>query len=202
MAIVDGYNGNSAIDSGSIITQLPDNVTTAYPFITIDPIPDHYIGDIFSITGTTNLPPDIPILVDASYGIYHALGKQQPGQYVGSTVNATIKKEPGDVNTWEAVIDTSGYNRTATQDEWAVTVIPRIFNTPEDARYYNLSAFRFLKGPRPVQSTILPEQTTTIPPISTQQETIAPTPTRSPVAIETILVAIGLLCVGTNRKRK
>lgn len=194
IAPISGYEENLTNNSGLSSSQSSGNLIPSYPFITIELIPDHYIGDTFFINGTTNLPPTTNLTVETISGIFHALGKQQPGQYVGRTVSATITEKSGGVNTWVAIIDTSGYNRTATQYNWIVVVTPQIFDSPENLKYQNLSTFIFLKGQRPVRSVLSPETTMTVPTEIYHRQKMAETSilTRSPLPVENILIAICL----------
>ncbi|MFA6332199.1 MAG: hypothetical protein WCX22_04545 [Methanoregula sp.] len=128
--------------------QIPGNVTGQGMLITIDPIPDHSIGDTFSVTGTTTFSPDIPLTAEIFYGAFHTMGKSQPGRYTGSIVNATISGNRNGVSHWVAVVNTSGYNRTGTQDDWIVVVSPGLQKTSDNSRYQNATSFTFLSRSR------------------------------------------------------
>jgi uncharacterized secreted protein with C-terminal beta-propeller domain len=55
-------------------------------FIRIDPIGDHYVGDKFRITGTTNLPAgDDEMLVEVVSSSFAPTQKTQSGEFSGST---------------------------------------------------------------------------------------------------------------------
>lgn len=54
----DGYPAPDASASGRNLQDEP------LSFITIDPIPDQYAGDLLVVTGTTNLPPENNIVID------------------------------------------------------------------------------------------------------------------------------------------
>nr|WP_320160597.1 beta-propeller domain-containing protein [uncultured Methanoregula sp.] len=60
-------------------------------YITIDPIGDHYIGDRFTITGTTNIPADGDMLVQVVSSSFKPTQKSQSGEFsgVGRTVKAS-----------------------------------------------------------------------------------------------------------------
>jgi uncharacterized secreted protein with C-terminal beta-propeller domain len=68
--------------NGAAFAQSPDN--PGY-FIRIDPIPDHYIGEKFTITGTTNLPADAEMLVQVYSSSFSPTQKSQSGEFSGST---------------------------------------------------------------------------------------------------------------------
>jgi len=58
-------------------------------YITIDPIGDHYIGDRFTITGTTNIPADDDMLVQIVSSSFKPTQKSQSGEFSG--VSRTVK---------------------------------------------------------------------------------------------------------------
>ena len=162
------------------------------PFITINPISDQYMGDTFFITGTTNVPLNTPIIVEVFCDTFHPHGKTQPGQFVYAIINATVRGEPGNVNTWEVVINTSGYNDVEL-GTWNAVVSPRLSSTPESLRYQNVSKFNFLEGTRSVTSTAPYQETVTVTSMKiTQSEPIATTPTRSPITGLTVLTGINV----------
>jgi hypothetical protein len=76
---------------------------TVFPTAAVDPIPDHTVGDLVVITGTTNLPVgtrlDLGIFIPQS-----GSGESRP---VGST-DAYIVRGTGISNTWSGALDTSG----------------------------------------------------------------------------------------------
>jgi len=62
-------------------------------YITIDPISDHYVGDRFTITGTTNIPADADMLVEVYTSSFAPTQKSQSGEFSGAT--GTIKASTG-----------------------------------------------------------------------------------------------------------
>lgn len=67
-------------------------------YITIDPVSDHYIGDRFTITGTTNIPADGDLLVQVYSSSFKPTQKSQSGEFSG--VTRTVKAS---ASTWAAV---------------------------------------------------------------------------------------------------
>ncbi len=87
-SIENGYRGSDLANGTSTITISPADL-----YITIDPIGNHTLGDIFFINGTTNLPVNVtkPLYLsldistangtpDRSGSFYISIGKIQPGE--------------------------------------------------------------------------------------------------------------------------
>jgi inhibitor of cysteine peptidase len=62
-------------------------------FILIDPIPDHYVGDKFTIAGWTNLPLNAEILVEVYSSSFKPTQKSQSGAFSGAT--GTVQTREG-----------------------------------------------------------------------------------------------------------
>ncbi len=84
-----GYPDESSLDTGEI-SVLPANCNTSG--LDIDPIPVHYVGDNFTITGTTNLEPYDKILVEIYPVSFGPADKSNGGESGGTTgmVNVTV----------------------------------------------------------------------------------------------------------------
>ncbi len=75
-------------------------------FITIDPIGDHYVGDKFAITGTTNLPAaEDEMLVEVVTSSFAPTQKTQSGEFSGSTgtIHAAGGGGGGSFSSWSSV---------------------------------------------------------------------------------------------------
>ncbi len=68
-------------------------------FIRIDPIGDKNVGDIFAITGTTNLPAGSEILFQV-YPLSFETSKDQSGMFSGATGTISVSQGTGGTNTW------------------------------------------------------------------------------------------------------
>ena len=84
-------------------------------YISIDPIGNKVVGDRFSITGTTNLPPDADILVEVYSSSFKPTQKSQSGEYSGATgtVRATAPSGAQPIP-------------APTAGSWAGTVLPTL----------------------------------------------------------------------------
>ena len=58
-------------------------------YISIDPVSNHYVGDRFTITGTTNIPADDEVLVQVYSSSFTPTDKSQSGEFSGAT--GTVK---------------------------------------------------------------------------------------------------------------
>ncbi|MFA5331476.1 MAG: beta-propeller domain-containing protein [Methanoregula sp.] len=81
--------GQRSSGSGSSGTYRTSPDTGNGYFIAIDPVGDRYIGDRFTITGTTNLPADEEILVEVYSSSFSPTQKSQSGEFSGAT--GTVK---------------------------------------------------------------------------------------------------------------
>jgi inhibitor of cysteine peptidase len=54
-------------------------------YISIDPVNNHYVGDRFTITGTTNIPADDEVLVQVYSSSFTPTDKSQSGEFSGAT---------------------------------------------------------------------------------------------------------------------
>ena len=138
------------------------NVTlNTTPFITIDPIGNHAVGEVFVIKGTTNLPPVVDtlhILIDPT--TFNPAG-------VGSSFQSTVPIQRGDkdINFWSCTVPTTtgwlnfhepGMNPTqdARPDHYFVTV-----ELSTDGNISQFQLFNILTAGPDTNSTISPTPT-------------------------------------------
>ncbi|WP_052418691.1 PGF-CTERM sorting domain-containing protein [Methanolacinia paynteri] len=99
----------------SVSAAAPSKETTIdgdYPWIRIDSIGDHYVGDQFTISGTTNIPVDESFIFETV-----SSSKWQNGDYSGQSQIVTVVK--GDTNNkWSVDVDASTFK----PDEYVVNV--------------------------------------------------------------------------------
>jgi hypothetical protein len=92
---------------------VPDVTTPpAQPFITINPIGNHALGEIFTLSGTTNLPKSQTIQIEIEAGS-PLVSKIGPGVFGGGVWYTTVVAGEGTAtNSWSVSINLSGYNQT------------------------------------------------------------------------------------------
>jgi len=101
-----------ACSGGSV----PDQNGTALPtqpFITINSIGNHALGEIFTISGTTNLPKSQTIQIEIEEADSPLVPKIGPGVFGGGVWYTTVVAGKGTAtNSWSVSINLSGYNQT------------------------------------------------------------------------------------------
>jgi hypothetical protein len=187
-----GYALMQAINSQNI-----DDSFTTIPFFVdapvslINPIGDHYIGDTFTITGSTNLAVGDDLLVEIYSSSFGPTRKVQAGEFSGST--GLVKVEPGTngYNTWSFYVDTSAFKA----DEYLVKVSgvtqDVIASTTFTVTGRNIAAFITVSS---ASTTVTLSPNATQATISLTQ----PQVTQSPLSI--IGIIAGLVILGITRR--
>lgn len=162
------------------------------PFITIDPIGDHAIGEVFFINGTTNLPPSDKLRM----GIFSSVikrgdkftpwvGANRPGEYATiAPIAITTSAFPG-LNQWS--VNLTDISKTLISQEYVVYIYSN--DTQIDTH------FTLLPGNSITISTVL--QTTNQSPAPIQSAThavmISPTTQATPLTLELPIVVFVML---------
>ncbi|MDE4907852.1 DUF3821 domain-containing protein [Methanogenium marinum] len=146
------------------------------PWIMIDAIGDQYVGETFTISGTTNLAVGDSLIVEATSSSFKPTDKSQSGAFSGSsgTVLVTAGDKDG-MNTWEFAVDASSF----TPDEYIVTV------EGIEAGQTATQTFNVLKAEPTAQPTVTP--------VETAQPTATPVPTAVPTPEATATPGFGVL---------
>ena len=157
-------------------------VTT--PFITIDPIGNHTIGDVFFINGTTNLPVSENLKMDiVNYKDIHSQMKDTP--YIppsGYIPGISISSDENGINRWSTnVTDTF---KELESGEYLVLVLPPInhsCNTPgcRIPKASESQLFTLTPGNISTKSNILQNTFQSHSPILPAISVTSPTPTIS-----------------------
>jgi len=88
---------------------LVNGFPAAAQFVSVDPFGDKNIGDIFTITGTTNLPVGTELLVLIEPASFEPEGGIN-GEFSGAAGTVDVIAGTGDTNTWSMEINTSTLN--------------------------------------------------------------------------------------------
>lgn len=75
-------------------------------YIGIDPVADEHVGDVFTITGTTNLPAGTELLVQV-YASSFEKKASDTGEFSGAIGGVDVIAGSGGINTWSMDVDTS-----------------------------------------------------------------------------------------------
>ena len=188
-----GYALMQAINSQNI-----DDSFTTIPFFVdaavslINPIGDHYAGDTFTITGSTNLAVGNDLLVEIYSSSFKPTQKAQSGEFSGSS--GTVKVEPGTngFNRWSFPVDASTFK----PDEYLV----KVSGTTNEVT--GSAAFNILEPRPPTSILTITTKTMALQTASPITTTPSPLPTKSPPSPITILVALGLVGCAMILKRK
>lgn len=120
---LQGPAGASALQQAVASQNIDDMFTTvsfsiSAPSTLIDPIPDHAVGDRFTITGSTNLAVGDELMVEIYSESFRPTNKMQPSGFSGSGGTVLVQKGTGGLNTWSYDVDAS----TFAPDEYTITV--------------------------------------------------------------------------------
>jgi hypothetical protein len=113
------------------------------PAAFINPVGDQYVGDQFTLSGSTNLATGDELMVEVISSSFKPTDKSQSGEFSG--ISGVVKVVPGSggYNRWSFDIDTTTFK----PDEYIVRV-SGIVQDVTASTYFTL-----LEGPRPVTST-------------------------------------------------
>ncbi len=185
-ALIQAINSQNIDDTFASTTFLVSS-----PDALITPIGDHFIGDRFTIGGSTNLAPGNDLLVEIYSSSFSPTKKTQASGFSGTSGTVPVTAGTGGSNLWTFDVDTSGWKA----DEYIVTV------SGVSVEVTRSEMFRLLEPipttPVPVVTTIT-EVPTTLPPETPMMTTVpveSPAPTRSPVSVFTVTGSIALLAV-------
>ncbi|WFN36289.1 DUF3821 domain-containing protein [Methanomicrobium antiquum] len=174
-ALINAINSPDIDDTYTKLTFLIEE-----PWIRINSIGDHYIGDQFKITGTTNLAIDDDLIVEVTSSSFQPTEKTQSGEFSG--VSSTVKVTEGDsYNEWALDVDASTFKA----DEYIVNV------EAIEADVTATTTFNVLKS---APTTAPTDKPTTAP--TTGPTTVPTTPTPEPTASPGFGVLVALAGLG------
>ncbi len=160
------------------------------PTAFINPIGDHYAGDTFTISGSTNLAAGDELMVEIVSSSFKPTEKTQSGEFSGSSGIVNVVTGTGGYNRWSFDVDTATFK----PDEYIV----KVSGILQDVRASTY--FTVLSGlpPEAPITTVTQPLTTDVPTPTFPPLTAATTP-RLPLPC---WVAIGALAVLTCSRRK
>jgi len=162
------------------------------PAALINPIGDHYVGDKFTISGSTNLAPGDDLTVDVTSSSFKPTGKSQGGEFSGASGTVKVVQGSGGYNRWSYDVDASSFK----PDEYIVRVSGITVDVTAST-YFNI-----INKPPPtmVVTTLRVPPATTIPATTLPPATPLPT-TKSPLPGAVVIGALlaVFLRAGTGR---
>ena len=160
---------------------------------TINMTGDHYVGDKFTITGSTNLAVGNDLLVEIYSSSFKPTQKVQSGEFSGSSGTVTVMPGTHGYNVWSFDVDTSTFK----PDEYIIKVSGMTNDVTTSSSF-------IIHEPLP-PAPVLTLPATTLQTASPITPIISPLPTttnKSPPSLVTVLVASGLVGCAIVLKRK
>ena len=156
----------------------------------INPIGDHYIGDKFTISGSTNLAVGDELMVEITSSSFKPTDKSQGSEFSGASGVVKVVEGSGGYNHWSFDVDATAFK----PDEYIVKV-SAIIQDVTGSTYFNI-----IPGTPPTIATVtmtIPD-TTSIPTTTLLPQTAATTAKSSlPAGI-----ALGALAVMASVKKR
>jgi trimeric autotransporter adhesin len=181
----------------AISSQNIDDTFATYSFFIspptafINPIGDHYAGDKFTLTGSTNLAAGDQLMIEVTSSSFKPTQKSEGSEFSGTSGVVNVVPGSGGYNRWSFDVDATAYK----PDEYIVKV-SAIRQDVTASAYFNI-----VNGLPPTSLTTivtLPETTavssTTLPP-----QTIATTP-QSPLPCWIALGAVLFVMAGIRKR--
>jgi hypothetical protein len=157
-----------------------------YPRVPVDSIGTRYVGEQFTLYGTTNLAAGTILLVEIRSSSFKPTTKNESGEFSG--ISETVVVIAGDpYNYWECSVDTSSFR----PDEYTVTV------EAVETGVSTSGVFRVLQAP-PMTT---PAPTPTTEPATTLSETPPQTEAAASGVVLVSLLMVALLSSALGRSR-
>jgi hypothetical protein len=187
-ALLRAINNQNIDDSFTTVSFFVSRPTTV-----IDPIGEHFVGDMFTITGSTNLAVGDTLMIEVYSSSFKPTQKVQGSEFSGST--GTIKVLPGTngYNRWSFAIDASTFR----PDEYLVKVSGITIDVTGSTTFNIVERLPTTLN-TPVPATTV--QTISSPPATPPLP--APPTQKSPLSSTTILVAFVLVGSALILKRE
>jgi hypothetical protein len=184
----------------AINSQNIDDSFTTFSFVinppsaTISPIGDHYVGDKFTISGSTNLAAGDNLQVEITSSSFAPSKKTADSSFSGITKMVQVQPGASGKNQWSLPVDTASFR----PDEYMVSVSGITMDVTSSTTF-NLREYVVTATTNPIarittQVSTVP--TTPVPP------TPAPTTMKSPMALWPLVSGITGAVIFLNRKKK
>ena len=150
----------------------------------INPIGDHYVGDKFTISGSTNLAVGDELQIDITSSSFKPTEKSQSSEFSGASGVVKVVEGSGGYNHWSFDVDATAFK----PDEYIVKV-SAIIQDVTGSTYFNI-----IPGTPPTFATptmTMPD-TTTVPTTTLPVQTAATT-TKSPLPPGIVLGALAVI---------
>ncbi|MCX6688869.1 MAG: hypothetical protein NTZ39_04140 [Methanoregula sp.] len=156
------------------------------PTAFVSPIPDHVVGDQFTISGSTNLAVGDDLMVEITSASFKPTPKTQDGGFSGASGMVKVVPGSGGYNHWSFDVDTSTFK----PDTYIVIVRGVLVSVTGS------TTFNVLQTPVNTQYTVVPTLSITpsVPatPVTPVPTTIPATTQKSPVAVSIGIAALAI----------
>ncbi|RPI40360.1 MAG: hypothetical protein EHM53_02325 [Methanoregulaceae archaeon] len=160
------------------------------PTALINPIGDHYVGDKFTISGSTNLAAGDELIVEVISSSFKPTEKSQSGEFSGISGNVKVVQGSGGYNRWSFDVDATTFK----PDEYIVKVSGILQDVTASA-YFNIVNEL---PPTSAPTTVTQPDTTAVPATTLPLVTVTTTP-KSPFPC---WIALGALAVMAFLRKK
>lgn len=185
-ALMQAINDQNVDDSFTTIPFFVDEAVSL-----INPIGDRYVGDTFTLSGSTNLAVGDDLLVEIYSSSFGPTQKVQGSGFSGSSGTVTVMPGTNGYNTWSFFVDTSTFR----PDEYIVKVSGVTIDVTASA------TFMVTERNIPAVTTTPSLPATTAIPLNATPATTPPA--RPPVTqspLSTIIIVTGLFVLGIARQ--
>jgi hypothetical protein len=175
-------------------TFAPTGFTVSPPVVPIDPIPDHVVGDRFTISGSTNLAVGDELSISVISSSFAPTSKSQSGEFSGAAGVVRVVPGSGGLNHWSLEVDTASWKA----DEYIVTV-ESVTVDVRDSATFNVLAYRPTPSVNPTTVVTTQVPTTVVP---TTVPTTVPPVTRSPLPGTMVIGALARAALLILRRKE
>jgi len=175
-----------------------DSFTTVSFFVSspatlINPIGTKYVGDTFTITGSTNLAVGDTLMVEIISSSFKPTQKAQSGEFSGSSGSVQVMPGTNGYNRWSFDLDSSTFR----PDEYLVKVSGMTVDVTGSTTFTLLE-----RHPTIVETVAITTATTTLTAAPTTLPLPAPTTQKSPFLFPLITCTIALAAVARVYAKK
>jgi hypothetical protein len=168
-----------------------DSFTTVSFFVSspatlIKPIGTKYVGDTFTITGSTNLAVGNTLMVEIVSSSFKPTQKAQSGEFSGSSGSVQVMPGTNGYNRWSFDLDSSTFR----PDEYLVKVSGMTVDVTGSTTFTLLE-----RPPTTVETVTVTTATTTVAAAQTTLPPPSPTTQKSPLLVPLISCSIALAVV-------
>ncbi|HPA08812.1 MAG TPA: hypothetical protein PLK36_09880 [Methanoregulaceae archaeon] len=174
-----------------VILPAGGQITVVPPEVTITDLETYHIGDMITLSGTTNLASGNELLVEVLSQSFGPTQEKTGGDFFGASGTTLVQSAPGEKNTWSFSFDTATFG----PDTYLVTVTG--VTVPNAVATSSFSLVASTPTQTPDLTTLPTTQQTTIP-----TESTPPPTTTAGVPVITLIGMVTLILTGFGMRRR